>query len=95
MGNLVKEIDPLGNEIKYQYDLIYRLTTVTDEENRPPTVYTYDAASNLLSITDSEQNTTSYTYDDLNRPIKETNYGGDRIYDYDPVGNLIQSSDRL
>ena len=35
MGNVIKEIAPLLHETTYEYDDIYRLTTVTVRENRP------------------------------------------------------------
>jgi RHS repeat-associated protein len=49
----------------------------------------------MLSITDSVGNTTSYTYDALDRQITDTNQlGKTRSYGYDAVGDLISSIDR-
>jgi RHS repeat-associated protein len=56
---------------------------------------TYDAVGNLLSITDSVSNTTSYIYDDRNRVISETNQlGFSRTMFYDDVSNQTSITDR-
>jgi YD repeat-containing protein len=42
---------------------------------------TYDRVGNLLSITDPNQNRTSYTYDALDRQLTDTNqFGLSRVY---------------
>ena len=46
-------------------------------------------------MTDPEENTTSYSYDELNRTLSDTNQlGFTRSYSYDEVDNVVQTSDR-
>ena len=55
----------------------------------------YDFVGNVLAITDSVGNTTSYTYDALNRQITDTNsLSKTRSFGYDAVGSLVSSIDR-
>ncbi len=55
------------------------------------TRFTYDRVGNLLSITDPNGNTTSFTYDALDRLIREESAAGQvTTYAYDALGNLIQ-----
>ncbi len=59
------------------------------------TIYQYDLASNLASITDPNNNTTTFSYDGWNRVITETNsLGKARGYTYDVGGNLARTVDR-
>jgi len=60
---------------------------------------TYDAAGNLLTVTDPNQNVTSYQYDALNRKTMEVDAdpdgGGAQVspttaYSYDAAGNLTK-----
>jgi YD repeat-containing protein len=54
-----------------------------------------DRVGNLLSITDSDQNRTSYTYDALNRQLTDTNQLGlSRTYAYNAVSNETSMVDR-
>jgi YD repeat-containing protein len=66
------------------------------------TTFTYDAVGNRLSLNDSEDNTTTWTYDTLNRVTKEVNEldnpgisTDDRRYEYDAASNLVKKFDRL
>lgn len=58
----------------------------------------YDKAGNLLSLTDPTNNTTTYTYDALNRLIKEAiqlNWQEKaRLFEYDANGNRTKVTDR-
>jgi RHS repeat-associated protein len=57
------------------------------------TTYTYDAAGNLLSMTEPDGNTAVYQYDADNRKTKETNAAGDvTTASYDGANNLIGST---
>ena len=54
-----------------------------------------DAAGNLLTLKDPDNNTTTYVYDGLNRVISETNQlSQTRSFVYDLNGNLTQETDR-
>ena len=56
----------------------------------------YDAVGNLLSLTDPEDNETTWVYDKLNRATSETNELSEtRSFVYDAVGNVTQKTDRL
>jgi RHS repeat-associated protein len=69
-ANLTKVTETLdtGSPRTYQrtYDARNRLETATDPFNRVVT-YGHDAANNLTSIKDAQNNKTSYAYDGLNR----------------------------
>ena len=59
-----------GVSVGYAYDNLNRLATVVD--NRLPvgqntTAYTYDAASNLATVTYPNGLSSTFVYDDLNR----------------------------
>jgi RHS repeat-associated protein len=55
----------------------------------------YDAAGNLLSLTDPDGNTTAWTYDALNRVSSETNeLGATRSFQYDAAGQQTRRTDR-
>jgi RHS repeat-associated protein len=62
------------------------------------TSWTYDAVGNVLSITDPQQNSTNYAYDNLNREISETITlpagPASRTMKYDLDNNLTQITDR-
>ena len=61
--------------------------TVTD--------YLYDELGNLLKVTTANNQSTSYTYDDLNR-LMMTAYSDTTFesYNYDSDGNLVRKTDR-
>src|ERR1035437_541775 len=59
-----------------------------------PTQYSYDNVGNLLSIIDREGNTTTYTYDAINRRITMTDaQPATTQYQYDNAGNLLKLTD--
>jgi YD repeat-containing protein len=54
-----------------------------------------DLVGNLLNLTDSDQNRTSYTYDALNRQLTDINQLGLSLtYAYNAMGNEIIRVDR-
>ncbi|MYM87020.1 hypothetical protein GTP91_07475 [Rugamonas sp. FT82W] len=76
---------------------IFLSTTVFDNNLGLPTLIkgnngqslsmTYDVKGNVLSKTDAMQRVTRYTYDELDRPLTQTNYDGGVItYAYSPAG---------
>ncbi len=92
-SNLLSEIDPRGNLKTYEYDSLNRMrfsrVRMTADGDGPvndpllavngeiETEYVYDDSSRVVSITDDNLNTTSYTYDGLNRRTSMTMPGGE------------------
>lgn len=75
----------------YEYDVMERLTKVTQVygETQAVTSYTYDEVGNLVSVTDPEGSTTSYAYDAFDRMSSLTNaIGGETHLTYDNRDNL-------
>ncbi|MFN7893902.1 MAG: hypothetical protein ACK5OC_26690, partial [Pirellula sp.] len=102
---------PLGYPItRFEYDQQGRLsskretTEPYDNSTNSVTSFTYDTNSNLKTVTDPNQNTTTYLYDGLNRVKSETTKrvatGAStatdvtRGYVYDVAGNLTRTKDR-
>jgi YD repeat-containing protein len=81
-GQLTAILDP-DSRYAYSYDLAGRLTVVdnTGTPNTPAVIlnYGYDAANNLISVTDTingqQKGTTAYRYDSLNRATQITQSG--------------------
>ncbi len=82
--------DPTGT-YSFSYDNLGRLTgTTTNYSFLPRSLtmsYSYDAASNRVSLTDPEGGATSYAYDQLNRLTNLTDFnGGNFAFAYDALG---------
>lgn len=87
-GNQTTVTDPRGAVTTSIYDVLNRLTSVTDALNRT-TTYTYDATGNRTSMTDPLGQTTTTAYDLAGRRIAETDAAGKTTtYTYDPVGDV-------
>ena len=70
----------------FGYDQIYRLTQASYAD---ATVnYTYDAASRLTHISDSQSGTADWTYDGADRPITATTAAGAITYGYNTASQL-------
>jgi RHS repeat-associated protein len=92
---------PNGTVTSYDYDRADRLTSVVVRAG--PTVllayeYTYDPNGNRLTQVETNggaPETTTYTYDDLNRLETVTYPDGVAVaYEYDPVGNRTRETTR-
>ena len=57
--------------------------------------YTYDAAGNILTVTENGELKISYQYDELNQLVREDNtyLGETKTYTYDLAGNLLQKKE--
>ncbi len=94
MGNRTNVVEVVNGDVRsveYIYDDLYRLIQedVTDVvEGISTKSYIFDAASNRISITDSNR-TINYIYDGNNRLLSE----GEITYTYDHNGNQLSKND--
>ncbi|MCP4428066.1 MAG: RHS repeat protein, partial [Chloroflexi bacterium] len=103
LNRLTSLTDANGVATAYEYDPLDRLTAViqnhlsgqpADHESNIRTSYAYDGVGSLLTITDGNGETTTFTYDLLRRLTEEVNpIGNVWQYQYDLVGNLIRRVD--
>lgn len=103
LSHLVAVTDAESVITSYEYDPLDRLTAVVqnylldelaDHETNVRTEYTYDPVGNLTDITDANGNVTQFSYDLLDRLIREVNpIANIWRYEYDPVGNLTRRID--
>ncbi len=87
----VSAYDEKGHPTDYYYDWLNRLVTVTEHIGGQSynTAYQYDTVGNLVQVTDSKSQVTTYTYDSLNR-LTKINFPDTtaETRTYDSVGNL-------
>ena len=96
-GRLSKLTDGGGGLIaQYAYDAV-GLLAQQDDGNGTRTVTTYDAAGNVVSITNYAPNHTTvnsfdqYSYDTLGKVYSDTNRDGQWVYGYDDAGELTNA----
>lgn len=98
-SNASKRTDGNGKVIYYCYDGLDRRiieihkqgsTAYTITANDAVTYAAYDPNSNRLSMTEPDGNTTTYSYDALNRQVTmvQVQTGDTTVATYDPVGNV-------
>jgi RHS repeat-associated protein len=97
LGRLQGLTDGSGNLIvRYTYDAAGNLTQ-KDMGNGTRTVYGFDTAGDVLSITNYAANHTTvnsfdqYTYDALGNVLTDTNQDGQWAYSYDADGQLLHA----
>ena len=89
-GNRISATDAKGQTIQYTYDAAGQLTAINYPGTEPDVSFTYDLTGQRLSMTD-ELGTTTWTYDNLNRPVSVTDAFGKTIsYEYDAAGNRME-----
>ncbi len=104
VGNLQSYLYPNGVRTVYDYNSLNRLTTMT--VGTPALIlasyaYTLSPAGNRTAVTELNNRTVSYTYDDLYRLTSETiandSHGnnGAVSYSYDPVGNRLSRASTI
>ncbi|MDA1052746.1 MAG: dockerin type I domain-containing protein [Planctomycetota bacterium] len=102
IGNLLEISDEvtraLGFVNRYGYDHLFRRTEETDGKGQT-TVFGYDLVGNMKTLTDPNDNVTTWMYDDLDRVMDESivinSVTLQRAYKYDAVGNEREMRDRL
>lgn len=101
-GNMLTQIDGRGNTTTYAYNTQTLLIQTVDPDGFDQSnqvipgyaeTYTYSPARRLLTSTDKNGVTTTYTYDALGRLLSESTPGGTISYTYDASGNLLTESD--
>ena len=74
-GNIIREVNPLGEETSFTWDGDNNKTSETDE-NGNTTQYTYDDRGNVLSKTDATGHVTTFTYNTFNQITRVTDSSG-------------------
>ena len=99
---LLKRIDPPpiadatspGNDTVLEYNNFGELTRIDAPGPNGDRSFTYDAVSRVRTMTNGKGETSTFTYDDLDRLDRVDFADGTYIdYDYDPNGNLILRDD--
>ena len=93
-GNITSITTPEGFKTLLFYDASDRLIKIIREDGKDikrVTAYEYDAAGNLVKLTDCNGNSIKYDYDSMNRRIRITDKEGGvtRLF-YDEAGNVIK-----
>ena len=101
-SRLTRSTDAKSQVLSYGYDALDRLCVVATGAQTltcasSPTgswfKYAYDENGNLKTRTDSAGNSSTFTYDELNRRKTETVAGSAKSYGYDDIGNLTSLTD--
>ncbi len=95
-GLVTTATDPDGSQIETLKDYLGRTKQVTEYINSTPqnTYYTYNAAGDLLTVTDHLGNANSISYNSLGQKTAMTDPDmGSYSYTYDPNGNLLTQTD--
>ncbi|MBF0106549.1 MAG: hypothetical protein HQM16_14635 [Deltaproteobacteria bacterium] len=88
---LVKVVDPMGNQMQYQYNPVGDLLTVT-KDGGLITSLTYDYMGRKTSMTDANLGTWTYEYDTQNRLYRQTDHAGNySIHTYDSIGRTTRT----
>lgn len=94
-GQIVREIDPLGNEKTTEYDEHARIIAKTDATGAK-TLYGYDPAGNRNLVTDALGNSIQFFYNGQHLPIAMIDALGQKWQRaYDSVNRLIATMDPL
>jgi RHS repeat-associated protein len=94
-GNVVREVDANGKEMRRTFDAEDHLLTETNPLGKT-TTYTYDAFGNTISITDAEGNRTTFTYNSRGQALTILDPRGNlTTRTYDAQGNLTEIADPL
>ncbi len=90
MGRVIQSTDVLGTTTVYKYDPLGRLIT-EDTEGRV-TMYAYDDADRVISMTNPKGGKTEYTYDTEGNTLSVRYPDGTMTqYEYDALGRVIKT----
>lgn len=93
-GELCSSIDANGNQTSYGYDSNGNLTSITHPRPLPAESFTVDSLSRVHTHTDGKSQTTTSSYDALDRVVKLTYQDGSTIiYQPDADGNITGLQD--
>ena len=93
-GHMTSLTDPMGTTSNYSYDSLGDVTAVTAPGGVPLVTMTYDAAGNLMTITDAGGNRTSISYDHAGNMVTRTDaVGRATSYTYTASGNMASATD--
>jgi len=93
-GTISKITDGNGNATLFGYDPNGNLTSVDNPAPLGDLTLTPDSLSRLHTLVDGKNQTTTYTYDPLDRPDVTTYQDASTVdNNYDPDGNLVQVTD--
>ncbi|MCP4473081.1 MAG: RHS repeat protein, partial [Gammaproteobacteria bacterium] len=100
-GEIDFEVDGTNVTRDYSYDSLRRLTQIVDDQDgtdpstsNAATVFDYDVADRLTTVTSPIDGTTTYLYDDLgNLIIQASPDTGTTQFDYDTAGNMVNKID--
>ncbi len=92
-GQVSREIDPLGHEVRSEWDRHHRLLVRTDELGGA-TTYTYDEAGDLVAVGYPDGTGDSARYDEKHRPVLTVDVDGARTTrEYGESGELVAAVD--
>ncbi len=95
-GDLASATDRAGNATRYTYDFFHGLLRIDDPLGRPVARTEYDDEGRVVSITDANGHTTSYSHDLPGRQEQiEDARGGISVLTYDAGGNVLSMTDPL
>ena len=90
-GNVIKTIDPLGNEVVYNYSSQGKPRSITSLNSTVE--MEYDAAGNRTKLVDPDAGTMSYTYAADGTLLSQTDGKGVKTtYTFDSLGRVIASN---
>jgi RHS repeat-associated protein len=95
----LKPIEKKKRITRMEHDSIGRTTKIIQPNPQtygecPTTLHEFALSGNLIKRTDPLNNSTTFSYDNLNRKISETNAeGGVTTFEYDSVGRMMSLTD--
>ena len=96
LGNVLSEIDALGNTTTFLYDQRFNKVLSTTDPLGNVTRSTYDSGGNLSTRIDPNGHTSKFVYNSFGQITQSTDpMGQTTVFAYDPFGNLTSTTDPL